>query len=731
MRLIYHPLPGHQEGLNGFLLRLAEGNGLAGSGELFGQKPPSPDVLAGYIGLEGDDDSIARLFRQRGPGAKGTLRLWNHRTSRYCPLCWRDEKQWRQEWELTLLTACPQHGCRLVDRCQSCGLLLDWRRKSLGHCRSEHSLGILPSQQASAAELALAQLLIDKLNLKKGAWPEHLQLLRLEQLHRLATVIGAYANTHPGMRVLKVGGVADLKATLPLAGPAAEILADWPGAFYLLLDRLRGENGEAESGSKVGQRFAHFHRHFSEYLTDANYGFVAHAFLTYLENQENWILGARNKRLSANLVRKPVWIPVGMAAQQLRTSSRRVKTFVESGNIRGNWLTAPNGKSVLCVNRHELPAVRSVLADLVDQKTACALLGVGLNRLLELANHHVLGAAVTPKSSGVFRWAPSRSFLDNLLTLGSDLPTAQEGECAETVSFAYALRFWFNREYLFPRLIVDVIKGEIAPIAKCREKIGLAAWTFDRKQLRKWMSDQMGGRRDGAMTIPEGADYLSMRNGTLSHLVALGLVSSVIEKDSFHRLVERSALDEFKNAYALGQELGDRLGITASHVARLRENRGQWLSQFPLGVIEMGRMLEVSEELFSAVSATAQQTAERPAVVLERWATIGHVICEAHSQLIASGTESNHHGFQDVVQRLKQFMERGTAANIQFLYAEASTVVRRHGIDPANAIPRENLQRRFDQQNTEIIDQMKRFMAEAPGTGSGTDIKKLIEDGRP
>ncbi len=611
MRLIYHPLPGHQEGLNGFLLRLAEGNGLAGSGELFGQKPPSPDVLAGYIGLEGDDDSIVRLFRQRVQGTKGTLRLWNHRTSRYCPLCWRDEKQWRQEWELTLLTACPQHGCRLVDRCQSCGLLLDWRRKSLGHCRSEHSLGILPSQQASAAELALAQLLVDKLNLKKGAWPEHLQLLTLEELHRFATVIGAYANTHPGMRVLKVGGVADLKATLPLAGPAAEILADWPGAFYLLLDRLRGENGEAESGSKVGQRFAHFHRHFSEYLTDSTYGFVAHAFLTYLENQENWILGARDKRLSANLVRKPVWIPVRMAAQQLRTSSRWVKTFVESGNIRGNWLTAPNGKSVLCVNRYELPALRSVLADLVDQKTACALLGIGPNRLLELVNHHVLGSAVTPRSSGVFRWALSRSFLDNLLTLGSDLPIAQERERVEMVSLAYALQFWFNREYLFPRLIVDVIKGDIAPIATCSEKVGLAAWMFDRRQLREWVSEQICGRCDGAMTISEGADYLGMRQGTLPHLVALGLVPLIVEKDSSRRLVELSALDDFKNAYALGQELGDRVGISASHLAKLLTTKG--IVPVSGHQVDGGRqnIYRRSDALEAAIEAIASERARR------------------------------------------------------------------------------------------------------------------------
>ena len=101
-----------------------------------------------------------------------------------------------------------------------------------------------------------------------------------------------------------------------------------------------------------------------------------------------------------------------------------------------------------------------------------------------------------------------------------------------------------------------------------------------------------------------------------------------------------------------------------------------------------------------------------------------------------------------------------------FLYAEASAVAQRHGVDPDQVIEqwamagmvasiadddafREAVQASLDDPRPSIphaqvmaevqqlldgkvgaVQSMQRFMDEAPATGAGVDIRKLIEDGR-
>lgn len=60
-----------------------------------------------------------------------------------------------------------------------------------------------------------------------------------------------------------------------------------------------------------------------------------------------------------------------------------------------------------------------------------------------------------------------------------------------------------------------------------------------------------------------------------------------------------------------------------------------------------------------------------------------------------------------------------------FLYAEASAIAQRHGVDPDQVIEQ---WARVGMKSP--IEEMKRFMDEAPAADTGVDIKKLLDDGR-
>lgn len=109
--LLYRPRPLEQEGLNGYLLRLAEGNGLRGVVQLWPDRTRSLDLLCLRLGIRSDPASYEKLARlaPQLTVEKSQHPVWNHHHSRFCATCLSESPVWKLEWELTLSTACPKH----------------------------------------------------------------------------------------------------------------------------------------------------------------------------------------------------------------------------------------------------------------------------------------------------------------------------------------------------------------------------------------------------------------------------------------------------------------------------------------------------------------------------------------------------------------------------------------------------------------------------------------------
>jgi predicted DNA-binding transcriptional regulator AlpA len=575
MRLIFHPLPEDGEGLNGYLLRLVEGNSLPGIYTLFNRKAPSLEILTKYLGISGECRLLEKLFRQRGAAAKRALPMWNNQTSRYCPICVKQHPIWRQEWELSIFTVCAIHQCNLVDTCSKCMRRLNWSRASLMQCACGNTIVNAEAEASSDVASEFASLISDKLNDIDEHSPDHLQIMTLENLHRISVVLGGYANAQPGRRPLKIERFLDLTVARPLAVAAAEILIqDWPKSLHGFLDGLCGDEGGANRASRLGQRFGYFYQYLFDHFTDVGYGNLLHAFESYLEKNWKWPLGKRNSRLSADFRRRHVWIPAKMVAKELHTSRRQIELLLNAGKISGNSVRTQSGRTILCINRHEIPTIRSALEDLIDQKTACIMLGISKMRMRQLTNNQVLGHGLSPKATGTSRWALSKTFLETLLILGGGLPESSEKDAPDLVSLRSALHTRLQRWYLFPRLIIDVIKAKIVPVAIAKDEIGIAAWMFDKSELRQWISKQIKGQREGAMSIPEAAVHLGVKQEAIYHMVNKGLIPHVLEVDSLQRMIEVTALELFKERYALGPELGKRIGIPAFVLAKRLFDQG-------------------------------------------------------------------------------------------------------------------------------------------------------------
>lgn len=180
----------------GYVLRMAAGNGLGGIGRvkrmlgcsrfqtLYAQDAPQ---LAFWFGA-----SVPRLVyaMESSHGSRrveGSLYMGhslgrsyfvNRSHPRVCPECVQDLGYCRAAWDFTLNVACARHQRALIDRCPACASPLTWTRPNLCLCECGHPWSTLDARtSATDGELLVAHLIDrrmdDQNRVAKGASPRH------------------------------------------------------------------------------------------------------------------------------------------------------------------------------------------------------------------------------------------------------------------------------------------------------------------------------------------------------------------------------------------------------------------------------------------------------------------------------------------------------------------------------------------------------------------------------
>lgn len=106
---------------------------------------------------------VRRYFRDTAFGAEFIghqfLRPYHLRQTRpqVCSLCLREKLRALAAWSICLVTACPVHRIRLLDKCV-CGRPISWRRPSIDFCECGQRLVApdQPTEAADARELAIS-----------------------------------------------------------------------------------------------------------------------------------------------------------------------------------------------------------------------------------------------------------------------------------------------------------------------------------------------------------------------------------------------------------------------------------------------------------------------------------------------------------------------------------------------------------------------------------------------
>ncbi|MBV7539405.1 TniQ family protein [Duganella sp. sic0402] len=567
--LLVRPSRFADEGMNGYLLRLSEANGLAGIAQLWPTRQRSIDVLYQRLGSQqwpGNVTNLDEILPQFSVET-GPRPLWNRRFSRYCPCCLSEGSQWRWEWELTLVTSCPLHEVLLVDECSHCNTKLNWKRRSLTSCDCATGLASATATQATKHECELSKLFAMKLR-EAESGPEHLQLLSIAQLNKVVFMLGAYAVNGGRKFSQKVSNLPDMQIAHPLVLAAAEILIEWPGSFFKLLGSLRKAGEISVNDQRLSKRFGFFYQYLYKELKEPEYTFLHQGFEAYVARTWRGSLAERNSRLSVDLRRRHVWVPINAMANELNTTKRKLQLLIDQRTIDAHVTTTQLGRKVTCVSREQIAAMRSALENVVDLKNACQMLGLKKSRMAQLLHGKAIGSIFKPKEGKISRWGIPKENLGSVLGLAQDLPHVSEEGRPELVSLDYALRYWLHEPFLFPALIVAIFLGEILPVAVSNVDCQLPTWLFDRTKLVAWIAERRRSHRQDLLTIPETARRLRIRQQAVYHLTLTGRIAWTNHTELAHPLVSEKALVDFTDQYVLCHEIRETYGWLPGYIVR-------------------------------------------------------------------------------------------------------------------------------------------------------------------
>ncbi len=166
--------PHSDESFLGFVLRMAGQNGVGGLKwvlEQLGRRSVSQlsdadELKIAY--LFGADLRSVEAAVVRGRWVDGVHVQWVRgqevtrpyllRTPRpqWCPRCLDENGFARMLWEFQLVTACPIHRIKLMERCHCCSRLLRWQRRALASCSCGASLRNTSCEVAHEVEVEVA-----------------------------------------------------------------------------------------------------------------------------------------------------------------------------------------------------------------------------------------------------------------------------------------------------------------------------------------------------------------------------------------------------------------------------------------------------------------------------------------------------------------------------------------------------------------------------------------------
>jgi len=343
------------------------------------------------------------------------------------------------------------------------------------------------------------------------------------------------------------------------------IFAAWPNNFFAFLDAISQMKGGKSMRTGVQQDFGVFYDKWLYHrLSDPAFSFLHIGFEEYLARY--YVGGNVSRRLrpfqnlQLEMLHERPYLTLRQTSAVLGVGWRTVNALVTQKLVTVvESSISTDGKRYHClVERESVEKLRREWSELLTLDTvARARLGIGLQKVLTLADAGLLTPVRGPKIDGYWVWLYKAAVVDEFVTrvLNCAEKDLRVGE--ENISLSQAMRY-LGSAIPFEAMLIEILDGRLKPVDTATDQPLFLRLKLSRQEIARFLEDRRKQRREelGLLTTLEAAASLSIPVQCALLLLKNGLLEQEpirVDGKQVRPLIRREAVEVFRAKYTIAK----------------------------------------------------------------------------------------------------------------------------------------------------------------------------------
>ena len=582
--LIERPSIAAGEALNGYFLRLAELNGLAGIRHLL--EPLSIKTRAAYSVeqiariasfLECDRQTLldANLVNSRSarPGTNGLFAPDSRLP--VCPICFAEEPIIRREWLNVMSPVCAKHGVRLVDHCSACAAPMTWRRIGLSQCDCGADLTTHAAVKGPEFATALS------CTIHGHAIPEALSALLPaafvrqgpDQSDSMAWFFACHAADPGGSRVMKRPRPANTDEAISfLETNLAPVFAQWPQGMHRLLTRIDAASPNQSAG--VRRQLKNWYRGMVVNFDQSRFQWLHDEVAQFVAEHLAITINGRTSSIPPTFGEIKGWLSVAEAARVIGVAPERLRKALRDGEVAGEVRRGGADRDFAFLRRELVNEIRRQRAQYVEARRAMTILDVTKRQLKRLVDaggvvHHE-PADRPALVDAPYREEELQELLARIEARHQPWSTARHGSPI-VLGEIQAVR-GRGEDYVL-RAYRAILRGDVVAREIRDGAIGMSRFVFDADELNVVA---LPNPHDARMTLTQFCDMTGWKDESVAKWVANGFLKAerIPNGPTMTTLIRVDDLVFFLSRYVIFAVMARECGAQSSDLVDLVESQG-------------------------------------------------------------------------------------------------------------------------------------------------------------